>query len=210
MLIHKAFEHLFLLMSYCDLLLLQPLVSCCRFLSYCSKNIKLCILLKHMGGDNLTEANSCYWQAWSGVRLAQDCYMVVDGLAQEILILLFSKAVYLNVGYGFLVHCSRYLLSRVSLVCELLPSEAEGAFWNRQRIVSFEACGEDLHAFKQTLLSYYHQGYFVPGPDACVAPAAVSCKLPCYSSICSNKIYWRLDTDTEKVAPGYLMMCHTL
>lgn len=42
---------------------------------------------------------------------AQDCYMIVDGLAQETLILLFSKAIYLNVGYGFLVHCSRYLLS---------------------------------------------------------------------------------------------------
>lgn len=46
-----------------------------------------------MGGDNLAEANSYYWQAWSGVRLAQDCYMIGNGLAQEILILSFGRAV---------------------------------------------------------------------------------------------------------------------
>lgn len=54
--------------------------------------------METLGGDNLSEANSSSWQAWPGVRLAQDCYMIVNGLAQEILILLFGKAVYLNVG----------------------------------------------------------------------------------------------------------------
>lgn len=41
-----------------------------------------------MRGNNLTEANSYYRQAWSGVRLAEDCYMFVNGFAQEILIIL--------------------------------------------------------------------------------------------------------------------------
>lgn len=52
-----------------------------------------------MGGDNLTEANSYYRQAWSGVRLAQDCCMFVNGFAQEILILLYNRAINLNVGW---------------------------------------------------------------------------------------------------------------
>lgn len=127
-------------MSYCNLFLLHPLASCCCFPSYSNKNIKLCILLKHVGFDNLTEANSYWWQAWSSVRLAEDCYMFINRFTQ-MLILLFNRTIYLNLGW--LPCLLQQMLIKVrclSLVWELFLSGQKEQF----------GIGKELHVLRSS------------------------------------------------------------
>lgn len=94
--------------------------------------------------------------------------MFMNGFPQEILILLFNRAIYLNLGWLPCLLQQIFVKVRcLSLVCELLPSETEGAVWDRQRIARApKLLGKTFKCLKKILLASVHQWSFVPGTDA--------------------------------------------
>lgn len=138
---------------------------------------------KRMEDYNLKEVNSYCWQAWLGVRLAQDCYVFMNGFTQEILILLFTRVMYLNLGW--LPSLLQQLFVKagcLSLVCELLQSEPEGAVWGWWRTA------RALRSWGRPSSVWERHGYLhligVPCWEQMLTwcTAAVSCKLPIYSA----------------------------
>lgn len=96
--------------------------------------------------------------------------MFLNGFTQEILILLFNSAIYLNLGwFPCLLQQIFIKVGCPSLVCELLPSEAEGAVWDSQRVACApKLLGKTFKCSKKTLLSSFPWWWFVPGTDAYV------------------------------------------
>ena len=82
--------------------------------------------------------------------------------------LLFNRAFYLHLGW--LACLLQQIFLKVgcrSLVCELMPSGAEGAVWDRQRIArALKLLGKTVKCLKKTLLSSFHRWCFVPETDA--------------------------------------------
>lgn len=162
-----------------------------------------------MGFDNHTEANSYWWQAWSSVRLAQDCYVFINRFTQ-MLILLFNRAIYLNLGW--LPCLLQQILIKVRclpLVCELFLSGQKEQFGiGKELHVLRSSWGRPSSVWKRHCYLHFIGGVLCQEQMLTWCTAAVSCKLPFYSSICFYQFYWRLDIDMEKVSPGYLMICY--
>lgn len=133
--------------------------------------------------------------------------MFVNGLNKNIPKLLLDRTKYLNPGcLPCLLWQISFKVMCLSLMCELLPSEAEGSFGQEKNFVFAKAHGEDLQVFKKDIAAFSSLVLFCArsrcSHGGCTA--AISWKSCFYSSICSYQLYSRLNIDIGKVSPWYL------